>query len=136
MDAVSSPCYTSNVSHVMKRSITILVIGIILGVLVAWFVRPVLERAEERKIVRQAIEEFGLPSLPLNSTVTYAYHNDQIVLEWYSFEFQTTREQASKWKKEADELNQKKMLGDGHIDFVCVLRNGDHVEVRLYGAYK
>jgi hypothetical protein len=120
----------------MKRSITILVIGIILGVSLAWFVQPVLKRAKERNIVRQAIEEFGLPSLPLNSTVTYAYHNDQIVLEWYSFEFQTTSEQASKWKKEADELHQKKMLGDGHLDFVCVLRNGYYVEVRVHGAYK
>lgn len=120
----------------MKRSITILVIGIILGVLVAWFVQPVLERAHERKIVGQAIEEFGLPALPSDATVTYAYHNDQIVLEWFSFEFQTKREQASKWKKEADELNQKKMLANGLVDFACVLRNGDHVEVRLYGAYK
>jgi hypothetical protein len=120
----------------MNRTIPILVIGIILGVLVAWFLQPVLERAKERKIVRQAIEKFGLPSLPSDATVTYAYHNNQIVLEWYSFEFQTTNEQASKWKNEADELNQRKMLGDGRIDFVCMLRNSDHVEVRLYGAYK
>lgn len=120
----------------MKRSITILVIGIILGVSFAWFAQPAFERAREREIVSQVIEEFGLPSLPLNSTVTYSYHNDQIVLEWYSFEFQTTREQASKWKKEADELNQKKMLGDGRLDFVCVLRNGYYVEVRLHESYK
>lgn len=120
----------------MKRAIPTLLIGILLGISGTWFALSALERAHERRIVREVIEDFDMPSLPLNSSVTYAYHNDQIVLEWYGFEFQSTPEQATKWKEEADRLNSMKKLGDGHIDFDCVLRNGYYVEVRLFESHK
>lgn len=120
----------------MKRVIPTLLIGILLGVAGAWFALPALERSRERGIVRDAIEDFGLPSLPLDANVTYAYHNDQFVLEWYGFEFRATLDQATKWKEEADTLNSMKKLGDGHINFDCVLRNGCNVEVRIFESHK
>ena len=97
---------------------------------------PFLEQARERCIVQKVIEEFGLPQLPADSTITYAYHNDQFVLEWYGFEIQTTSEQAEKWKTETDDLNLRKKLGNGFIDFDCKLRNSYYVEVRLFESHK
>jgi hypothetical protein len=120
----------------MKRAFPALLIGILLGIGGTWLALPALERARERRIVREAIADFGMPSLPVDASVTYAYHNDQFVLEWYGFEFQTTSEQATKWKREADALNSKNKLGDGHIDFDCKLRNGYYVEVRLFESHK
>jgi hypothetical protein len=120
----------------MKRTIQIFLIGILLGIVGTWFALPTLERARERKLVRGAVEDFGLPLLPPDARVTYAYHNDQFVLEWYGFEFETTHEKAKKWKEDADALNSKEELGDGHVDFDCVLRNGSNVEVRLFESNK
>lgn len=120
----------------MKRAIPSLIFGILLGVIGSWLALPAIERAHERSIVREAVEDFGLPSIPTDAAVTYAYHNDQFVLEWYALEFQTTPEQAKQWKEDADTLDLRKKLGDGHVDFDCVLRNGYYVEVRLYESHK
>jgi hypothetical protein len=120
----------------MKRTIPTLLIGILLGFIGTWLALPALERARERSIVRQAVADFGLPSLPPDATVTYAYHNDQLVLEWYGFEFRTTPDHARQWKEIADTRDSQQKLGDGHVDFDCVLRNGYSVEVRLFESHK
>jgi hypothetical protein len=125
-----------NVLQKMKRTILALLIGILLGFVGTWLALPKLERARERSIVRQAVTDFDLPSLPSDATVTYAYHNDQFVLEWYGFEFRTTADQAKQWKVDADTRDSEQKLGDGHVDFDCVLRNGYYVEVRLFESHK
>jgi hypothetical protein len=120
----------------MKRTILALIFGILLGVVGTWLSLPSLERARERSMVRETIGDSGLPSLPPDASVTYAYHNDQFVLEWYGFEFRTTPEQAKQWKEDADTLYSNKKLGDGHVEFDCVLRNDYYVEVRLFESHK
>ena len=120
----------------MKRAIPALSIGILLGIVGSWLALPGWERARERSTVREVVEDFGLPSLPTDASVTYAYHNDQFVLEWYGFEFRTTPEQAKQWKEDAEAKYLSKKLGDGHVDFDCDLRNGYYVEVRLFESHK
>ena len=120
----------------MKRAIPTLLIGTILGIAGTMLALPALERSRERRIVQEAIANFGLPAVPPEARVTYAYHNDQFLLEWYGFEIQTTSEQAKRWKAEADELNSKKQLGAGSVEFDCELRNSYNIEVRLFESHK
>ena len=112
----------------MKYAIPALLLGIVLGVGGAMLALPSLEKSRELRIVEGAIDAFSLPALPTESRITYAYHNDQFVLEWYGFEIQTTPEQAAKWKTETDRLNSKK------ID--CKLRNSHCIVVRLFESHK
>jgi len=115
----------------MKRATLPLIIGIFLGVVGTMLALPALERFRERRIVKSLIDDFGLPELPPEAKVRYAYSRSHpFTREWYGFEFQTTREQAQLWKDEADKLDPKKMRWKGYgadVDFDCTLRSENYL---------
>ena len=81
----------------MKLKIVLIALGLLIGVGVTFLSSPAIERARERLIVKEAIREYGLSRLPEEATVQYAYHQDEFLMEWYGFEFQTTSARAKIW---------------------------------------
>lgn len=120
----------------MKLKIVLIALGLLIGVGVTFLASPIIERARERRIVNETISEYGLPRLPEEATVQYAYHRDEFLMEWYGFEFQTTSAQAKIWIAKADERISDGKTRNYPADVKYIRRDGSNIEVRIFESHK